>query len=165
MGGRGEWGPHVAFARGLRQGADLQCSGPLPQVPGCLCPLPLPSLVLGHSLRVEGYRNYEEMDELPAESLFPDPALEPDALCEGGVLRLQKPPASSVPDFLPSTQRALYLRIQHKQQQEEEERARRQADGCRPEREHEEGKWCQQPCRVGWSGGGALYLLPSGQLG
>ncbi|XP_066494360.1 zinc finger CCCH domain-containing protein 4 [Tiliqua scincoides] len=86
----------------------------------------------------EGYGNYEEMVELPGESLFPSPSLEPDSLCEGGVLRLPKPPPSGVPDFLPSTQRALYLRIQHKQQ-EEEERARRQAEGCRQEREHEEG--------------------------
>ncbi|KAF7235124.1 Zinc finger CCCH domain-containing protein 4 [Varanus komodoensis] len=70
----------------------------------------------------EGYGNYEEMHELPGENVFPDPSLEPDAFCDGGISRLQKP-SSTVPDFLPSTQRALYLRIQHKQQ-EEEERAR-----------------------------------------
>ncbi|XP_061453416.1 zinc finger CCCH domain-containing protein 4 isoform X2 [Rhineura floridana] len=86
----------------------------------------------------EGYGNYEEMDELPGENIFPDPSLEPDPFCDGGVSRLQKP-SSNVPDFLPSTQRALYLRIQHKQQEEEEERARRQAEGCKQEREHDEG--------------------------
>ncbi|XP_053123328.1 zinc finger CCCH domain-containing protein 4 isoform X4 [Hemicordylus capensis] len=97
----------------------------------------------------EGYGNYEEMDELSREPVLPDPSMEPDSFCEGGVPRLQKPP-SNVPEFLPSTQRALYLRIQHKQQEEEEEeeeaaaaaaerRARRQAEGCRQEREHEEG--------------------------
>ncbi|XP_062995733.1 zinc finger CCCH domain-containing protein 4 isoform X1 [Elgaria multicarinata webbii] len=85
-----------------------------------------------------GYGSYEEMHELPGENVFPDPSLEPDPFCDGGVSRLQNPP-SNVPDFLPSTQRALYLRIQHKQQ-EEEERARRQAaEGCKQEREHEEG--------------------------
>ncbi|XP_033014530.1 zinc finger CCCH domain-containing protein 4 [Lacerta agilis] len=85
----------------------------------------------------EGYGNYDEMDELPGENIFPDPSLEPDPFCDGGMPRLQKPP-TNVPDFLPSTQRALYLRIQHKQQ-EEEERARRHAEGYKPDREHEEG--------------------------
>lgn len=82
------------------------------------------------------------MDELPRESLFPDPSLDPDSLCEGTILKF--PPPGGVPDFLPSTQKALYLRIQLKQQ-EEEERARRQAEGGRQEREHEEGKWLQEP--------------------
>ncbi|KAL8220048.1 UNVERIFIED_CONTAM: hypothetical protein K2H54_037975 [Gekko kuhli] len=86
----------------------------------------------------EGYGNYEEMDELPEENLFPDPSLEPDPTGEGIAPRLLKPPAS-IPDFLPSTQRALYMRIQHKQQEEEEERARRQAEGCKQERDQEEG--------------------------
>nr|XP_056701721.1 zinc finger CCCH domain-containing protein 4 isoform X1 [Euleptes europaea] len=85
----------------------------------------------------EAYGNYEEMDELPGEDIFPDPSLEPDAMGEGVAPRLPKPSAS-IPDFLPSTQRALYLRIQHKQQ-EEEERARRQAEGFKQEREQEEG--------------------------
>lgn len=85
---------------------------------------------------MEVYGNYEEMDELPRESLFPDPSLDPDSLCEGTILKF--PPPGGVPDFLPSTQKALYLRIQLKQQ-EEEERARRQAEGGRQEREHEEG--------------------------
>lgn len=79
------------------------------------------------------------MDELPGENLFPDPSLEPDITGEGVAPRLPKPSAS-IPDFLPSTQRALYLRIRHKQQQEEEERARRQAEGSKQEREQEEGR-------------------------
>lgn len=83
---------------------------------------------------IEGYPGYEE---IPGEGLFPDPSLEPDSFCDGGLPRLQKPP-SSIPDFLPSTQRALYLRIQQKQQ--EEERARRQAESCKQDRDHEEGK-------------------------
>ncbi|KAH0631460.1 hypothetical protein JD844_005792 [Phrynosoma platyrhinos] len=88
----------------------------------------------------ESYGNFEEMPELQGENIFPDPTLEPDSFGEGGgVSRLQKPSAN-VPDFLPSTQKALYMRIHHKQQ-EEEERARRQADGCKQERDHEEGKW------------------------
>uniref|UniRef100_A0A8D0BCC4 Zinc finger CCCH domain-containing protein 4 n=1 Tax=Salvator merianae TaxID=96440 RepID=A0A8D0BCC4_SALMN len=85
----------------------------------------------------EVYGTYEEMHEMPGENVFPDPSLEAEPFCDSGVSRLQKPP-TSVPDFLPSTQRALYLRIQLKQQ-EEEERARRQAEGCKPEREQEEG--------------------------
>ncbi|XP_048348823.1 zinc finger CCCH domain-containing protein 4 [Sphaerodactylus townsendi] len=88
----------------------------------------------------EGYGNFEEMDELHGEDIFPDSSLEPDTMGEGVVPRLPKPSAS-IPDFLPSTQRALYLRIQHKQQEEEEEEeeARRQAEGCKQEREQEEG--------------------------
>ncbi|XP_039217779.1 zinc finger CCCH domain-containing protein 4 [Crotalus tigris] len=88
-----------------------------------------PSLMVGP----EGYPGYEE---LPGEGLFPDPSLEPDSFCDGGVPRLQKP-SSGIPDFLPSTQRALYLRIQQKQQ--EEERARRQAESCKQDRDHEDG--------------------------
>ncbi|XP_063168146.1 zinc finger CCCH domain-containing protein 4 [Candoia aspera] len=88
-----------------------------------------PSLMVGP----EGYPAYEE---IPGEGLFPDPSLEPDSFCDGGISRLQKP-STSIPDFLPSTQRALYLRIQQKQQ--EEERARRQAEGCKQDRDHEEG--------------------------
>jgi len=71
--------------------------------------------------------------------MFPDPSLDHDALCEGGPPGLPKPPGS-IPDFMPSAQRALYLRIQQKQQ-EEEERARRLAESSKQERENEEGKW------------------------
>uniref|UniRef100_A0A8C6YHM6 Zinc finger CCCH domain-containing protein 4 n=1 Tax=Naja naja TaxID=35670 RepID=A0A8C6YHM6_NAJNA len=87
----------------------------------------------GLEMGPEGYPGYEE---IPGEGLFPDPSLEPDSFCDGGIPRLQKP-SSSIPDFLPSTQRALYLRIQQKQQ--EEERARRQAESCKQDRDHEEG--------------------------
>ncbi|XP_060639691.2 zinc finger CCCH domain-containing protein 4 [Anolis sagrei] len=86
----------------------------------------------------EGYGNYEEMHELPGENIFPDPTIEPDSFGEGGSSSRQQKPPTNIPDFLPSTQRALYMRIHHKQQ-EEEERARRQTDGCKQERDHEEG--------------------------
>lgn len=86
----------------------------------------------------DDYGTYEEMEEPPGEHLFPDPSLDHDPLCEGPP-GLQKPPGS-IPDFMPSAQRALYLRIQHKQQ-EEEERVRRLAESSKQERENEEGKW------------------------
>ena len=87
----------------------------------------------------EDYGGYEDMEVPPGEHMFPDPSLDHDALCEGGPPGLPKPPGS-IPDFMPSAQRALYLRIQQKQQ-EEEERARRLAESSKQERENEEGKW------------------------
>lgn len=42
----------------------------------------------------------------------------------------------NIPDFLPSAQRALYLRIQQKQQ-DDEERARRMAGGTQQDRDNE----------------------------
>lgn len=86
----------------------------------------------------DDYGGYEDLEGPPAEHMFPDPNLDHDALCEGGPPGLAKPPGS-IPDFLPSAQRALYLRIQQKQQ-EEEERARR-LESSKQERENEEGKW------------------------
>lgn len=103
----------------------------------------IPVLSLLSSPPTEGYPSYEET---PGGGLFPDPSLEPDSFCDGGIPRLQKP-SGCVPDFLPSTQRALYLRIQQKQQ--EEERARRQAESCKQDRDHEEGKGREG----GWVGG------------
>lgn len=92
---------------------------------------------------VEDYSGYEDMEGPAGEHMFPDPSLDPDALCEGGPSGLTKPPGS-IPDFMPSAQRALYLRIQQKQQ-EEEERARRLAESNKQERENEEGKWQNVP--------------------
>lgn len=89
----------------------------------------------------------------PGEHLFPEHPLEPDSFPDGGPPGRPKSGAA-VPDFLPSAQRALYLRIQQKQQ-EEEERARRLAESGKPERENEEGKW-RGGKRVGGVGWKAL---------
>lgn len=85
----------------------------------------------------EDYGHYEELPGQPGEPLFPEHPLEPDSFSEGGPPGRPKP-GTGVPDFLPSTQRALYLRIQQKQQ-EEEERARRLAESSKQDRENEEG--------------------------
>lgn len=89
----------------------------------------------------EDYGHYEELPGQPGEPLFPEHPLEPDSFSEGGPPGRPKPGAG-VPDFLPSAQRALYLRIQQKQQ-EEEERARRLAESSKQDRENEEGR-CPQ---------------------
>lgn len=86
----------------------------------------------------------------PGSHLYPDPPPEHDP---------EDPPP--VPDFLPSAQRALFLRIRHKQR-EEEERARRLAEGGRPERDPEEGEWGLRG--LGRLGGGG-YAAFSGSLG
>lgn len=84
----------------------------------------------------EDYGHYEELPGQPGEPLFPEHPLEPDSFPEGGPPGRPKAGAG-VPDFLPSAQRALYLRIQQKQQ--EEERARRLAESSKQDRENEEG--------------------------
>lgn len=84
----------------------------------------------------EDYGHYEELPGQPGEPLFPEHPLEPDSFPEGGPPGQLKAGAG-VPDFLPSAQRALYLRIQQKQQ--EEERARRLAESSKQDRENEEG--------------------------
>lgn len=84
----------------------------------------------------EDYGHYEELPGQPGEPLFPEHPLEPDSFPEGGPPGRLKAGAG-VPDFLPSAQRALYLRIQQKQQ--EEERARRLAESSKQDRENEEG--------------------------
>lgn len=89
----------------------------------------------------EDYGHYEELPGEPGEHLFPEHPLEPDSFSEGGPPGRPKPGAG-VPDFLPSAQRALYLRIQQKQQ--EEERARRLAESSKQDRENEEGT-CPPP--------------------
>ncbi|XP_035169639.1 zinc finger CCCH domain-containing protein 4-like, partial [Oxyura jamaicensis] len=85
----------------------------------------------------DDYGSYEAVEGPPGAPLFPEPSLDPEGLCEppGGA---KGAGVGGVPDFLPSAQRALYLRLQHKQR-EEEERARRLADGNRQERTDEEG--------------------------
>ena len=92
----------------------------------------------------EDYGHYEELPGEPGEHLFPEHPLEPDSFSEGGPPGRPKPGAG-VPDFLPSAQRALYLRIQQKQQ--EEERARRLAESRKQDRENEEGT-CPPPGRA-----------------
>lgn len=85
----------------------------------------------------------------PGGRLYPDPPPEHDP---------EDPPP--VPEFLPSAQRALFLRIRHKQR-EEEERARRLAEGGRPERDPEEGEWGLRELvglLRGWGGGARCFL-------
>lgn len=107
----------------------------------------------------EDYGHYEELQGEPGERLFPEHPVEPDSFSEGGPPGRPKAGAG-VPDFLPSAQRALYLRIQQKQQ-EEEERARRLAESSKQDRENEEGR-CpprgERRGRPGWPAG-LLHVL------
>lgn len=105
------------------------------------CRTALPDMNARFFPATEDYGHYEELPGEPGEHLFPEHPLEPDSFSEGGPPGRPKPGAG-VPDFLPSAQRALYLRIQQKQQ--EEERARRLAESSKQDRENEEGT-CPPP--------------------
>lgn len=70
--------------------------------------------------------------------MFSESPLEREALCETPGAAAAPP---ALPDFLPSAQRALFLRIQHKQH-EDDERARRL--DAKQDRDNEEGEWPQK---------------------
>lgn len=124
----------MGWGRALNLPSSPQISLSPPQIPP---PQPTPPLTLTPTPffpPTEEYGSYEAAEGPGGDGLYPEGPLEEEG-------------APGIAEFLPSAQRALFLRIRHKQQRPPDERGRRAAEGARGDREHEEG---ETGLGVGW---------------